>query len=281
MSEPTDDIPHPLQPSSALVTEPAREAHDFKDTSSSPATRRAAAKARKYRTRRNYGVTRNQKRKRPNAQKHGVFSVSPIIPGEDPQEFEELHSALFDEWKPSSVTQEEAVFTLADLMWRKLRAQKFVRTKLEIDTWDPSKVAFDENSGLSDFAARMIAEPETAFEKYASKRLRPDKIKHLKQKFPRSKYQSTSEWAEAVINEIETVLLPATPSLEPPQPGEKVDLLNEVFRKIAAKFQMFSVMIESMPLFERDLDLRGRLDGMIHRQVKYLFQLKAMQQMPQ
>jgi hypothetical protein len=65
----------------------------------------------------NGGVARNPQSKRPNAQKHGVFSESPTIPGEDPREFQELHSALIDEWQPAGPSEEDAVFSLADLMW--------------------------------------------------------------------------------------------------------------------------------------------------------------------
>ena len=276
----------PVQPSRDLATEPAQElnrSHDaHKDTNSpSPAKRRTATKARSYRSRRNDADSRNQKRKQPNAQKHGIFSKNFLIPGEDPHEFKELHSALIDEWKPSGVTQEEAVFSLADLMWRKRREQKFLQAKFFADSWNADHVAFDENQGLGFFATTMRFKPEIAFEKYATWFLRPKKIQHLKQKFPRWNYQSTSEWAEAVINEIETVLVPATPSLEPPGPWEKVDIVQEHRREMNSKFRMVEVMLDSIPLFERDLDLRDRLDGMIFRQVKYLIQLKSMQQMLQ
>jgi hypothetical protein len=44
-------------------------------------------------------VVRSRKCKRPNAQKHGLFSISPIIPGGDPREFEELYAELIEEWK--------------------------------------------------------------------------------------------------------------------------------------------------------------------------------------
>ena len=74
------------------------------------------------------------------AQKHGAFSVCPTIPGEDPREFQELHSALIDEWQPSGPSEEDAVFSLADLMWRKRRAQKFVQAKLRAATFDATRL---------------------------------------------------------------------------------------------------------------------------------------------
>jgi hypothetical protein len=44
--------------------------------------------------------------------------MCPTIPGEDPREFQELHLALIDEREPSGRSEEGAVFSLADLMWR-------------------------------------------------------------------------------------------------------------------------------------------------------------------
>jgi hypothetical protein len=40
---------------------------------------------------------------------------------------------LIDEWQPSGPTEEDAVFSLADLMWRKHRAQRFIQAKLKAD----------------------------------------------------------------------------------------------------------------------------------------------------
>jgi hypothetical protein len=44
--------------------------------------------------------------KRPNALKHGAFAETAIVPGEDPREFEELFSALVEEWTPVGPTEE-------------------------------------------------------------------------------------------------------------------------------------------------------------------------------
>src|SRR5689334_12308046 len=91
-------------------------------------------------------VNRRKQEKRPNAEKHGVFSADRTIPGEDPREFEQLHAALIDEWKPSGPTEEDAVFSLADLMWRKRRAQYFLPSKLTSITGNREHDAFDEEA---------------------------------------------------------------------------------------------------------------------------------------
>jgi hypothetical protein len=148
---------------------------------------------------------RNPQSKRPNAQKHGAFSMCPTIPGEDPREFQELHSALIDEWQPSGPSEEDAVFSLADLMWRKRRAQRFLQTKLIGSTYDPRSPTFDERRGFELFILCLRFDPEVAFERMASRLLTAATISHLKQKFPRFNYQSTPEWAGAVITEIKSI----------------------------------------------------------------------------
>ena len=76
--------------------------------SKSRSKRRPAGRAHHYRNRLNDAATGLPQRKRPNAQKHGIFAVNPTIPGEDVREFIELYSALIDEWQPSGPTEADA-----------------------------------------------------------------------------------------------------------------------------------------------------------------------------
>jgi hypothetical protein len=68
-------------------------------------------------------VTRSRECKRPNALKHGFYSGSPLIPGEDPEEFNNLYAELIDEWKPSGPTLRDGVFELADLRWNSVASE--------------------------------------------------------------------------------------------------------------------------------------------------------------
>lgn len=147
-------------------------------------------------------LKRRKQQKGHNAEKHGVFSADRTMPGEDPREFEELHSALIDEWKPSGPTEEDAVFSLADLIWRKRRAQIFLRCKLSAITRNPEHEAYDEEARVPAFIEWMRADPEGAFEGQATF-FSLGTVNYLKENFPRSKYESTSEWAEAVITELD------------------------------------------------------------------------------
>src|SRR6516225_1010271 len=247
-------------------------------TSKSRSKRRPVARAHRYRSRLNDAAAPIPQGKRPNAQKHGVFAGDPTIPGEDPREFQELHAALIDEYQPAGPSEEDAVLSLADLMWRKRRAQEFLRTKLMLKTFDPHSPTFDERRGFNFFIHWMHLEPETSFERHASIFLKPDSIRHLKQKFPRTNYPSTTEWAQAVIMEIKSILLPAAPpSLEATEPGEGD--LPEPLRKMAIGWKVNASIQNAKEDFEADLNLRQRLDAMIHRQIKHLTQLKAWKEM--
>jgi len=215
---------------------------------------------------------------RRNALKHGAFAIDPTIPGEDSQEFTELYAALIIEWQPSGPTEADAVFSLADLMWRKRRAQKMLRASLATNNCRPSDPMFDERRSFNYFIDCMRSVPETAFERYASRLLTAHSISHLKQKFPRSNYQSTSEWAEAVIGEIKSVLLPAAaPSLEATEPGEGE--LTGPLRQSVVEAMVAASILSEKELFDNELNLRERLEGMIDRKVKHLIQLKANKQM--
>jgi hypothetical protein len=223
-------------------------------------------------------VVSSRKCKRPNALKHGVFSIYPIMPGEDPREFEALLSAVIAEWYPSGPTEEDSVFGIAHALWCKIRAQRSLRGKLLANTFNPRHPDFDEARGLLIFCGYMCSEPETAFAEHASKCLHPDKIDYLEDVFPRSNYPSTGDWAEAVITEIRTELLPAAVSLEL-KPGEEIDALSDEVRKEAIEIRLTRSIIHSREFFEHELDQLERLDARIVRLVKNLVQTKAMKQM--
>ena len=91
---------------------------------------------------------RNQKYKQPNAQKHGVFAATAILPGEHRQEFEELHSAVIQEWAPDGATEEDAVLAIAKAIWSKRRVQKFLEVQLANNAVNPKHPSYDEQLGL-------------------------------------------------------------------------------------------------------------------------------------
>jgi hypothetical protein len=246
-------------------------------SSRSRSKRSPAAGARRDLSRLNDAGVRILQSRRPNAQKHGAFSACPTIPGEDPREFQELHSALIDEWQPSGPSEEDAVLSLADLMWRKRRGQRFVQAKLMVATFDPGSPAYDERHGVALFAYAMATAPEVAFET-CGKFLPAEMPDRLKQKFPRSSDQSTTDWAEAILTEIQSMLQPAAAR----QPGRKLDDLTAAAKavvKLILEQRTVNTVGYATEFLEDELKSRERLEAMIDRKTKHLIQLKAMKQM--
>jgi hypothetical protein len=208
---------------------------------------------------------RNQKWKHHNAYKHGVFSRYAIVPGENKEEFETLYSALVQEWMPVGATEEDAVLSLAEAMWRKHRAQRFLGIQVAQNFCNPNHPSYDEYSALSNFAGLLRLQPEVAFEN-ASRALKPEMNSFLRQEFPRDEFASISEWAQAVVSEIETVLLPEREPPQDPTGARPTTLLLS-----AATF--------TDEFVDQQLKLVERLESMIDRAVKRLVQIKVMKQM--
>jgi hypothetical protein len=53
------------------------------------------------------------------ALKHGVYSGTSLLPGEDPDEFENLHKQLIAEFAPAGSLERDIVASLARFVWRK------------------------------------------------------------------------------------------------------------------------------------------------------------------
>jgi hypothetical protein len=61
----------------------------------------------------------------PPALKHGAYSEVTLLPGEDPDEFAELHRGLIAEFAPNGRMAEETVATIARLVWRRQNLAQF------------------------------------------------------------------------------------------------------------------------------------------------------------
>jgi len=59
------------------------------------------------------------------ALKHGAYSASGLLPGEDPVAFEELHQNLIAYYEPNGPLQEYTILDVARTIWRKENLQTF------------------------------------------------------------------------------------------------------------------------------------------------------------
>lgn len=202
----------------------------------------------------------NQNWKRPNALKHGVFAKTAIITGEDPREFEELHTSVTQEWQPDGPTEEDAVLDIAKSMWRKRRVQKLFEIHLFRNSLDPNHPTYNEDLALKLFAGAIAHAPEMAFEEF-TRGLRPERISQLLEKCPRTKFKTTAEWAAAVIAEINSQLSEAI------IPAEDSGML-QISRLLP------SACLIGDDLLKQELELDGHLSAIIDRAVKRWSKLK-------
>jgi hypothetical protein len=211
---------------------------------------------------------RNPKRKLPNAHKHGVFAAPAIIPGEDPQEFAELLSALYQEWMPDGATEEDAVLSIAKSVWRKRRVQKFLGIQFFKDSLNPGHPSYNEKLALAFCALAMDHDPMMAFQE-CRRCLRSRKLEELQEAFPRSNYKTTKEWAGAVINELVAKWERYNQDVPPALAREAANMAS----------LMLSAAYLSDDILEKELALDERLEAMTDRAIKRLIQLKAMKPM--
>jgi hypothetical protein len=67
--------------------------------------------------------------KLPSALKHGVYSAMSVIPGEDANECDKFVRAVVDEFDPQGPTEEDIVYDIARLLWRKAHLTNYYRTQ--------------------------------------------------------------------------------------------------------------------------------------------------------
>ena len=126
----------------------------------------------------------SDRRKIPNALKHGAFAKTAILPGEDPREFEELHFELRKEWMPEGPTEEDAVLSIANGIWRKGRVQKFRDARIRRDKVDPDHPAYDQALILRSLYHILSTDPDS-FDQCLNNGLPREAADNLREKFPR------------------------------------------------------------------------------------------------
>ncbi len=164
---------------------------------------------------------------------------------------------LIAEWTPDGTTEDEFVITMAQATWAKRRRQKLSEVRMFKNMLDPEHASYDEEFGLRGLAAFLQNKPETAFQAYASRLLRPGKIADLDRKFPRSKYQSETDRAKAMLEHINAELA------EQPLLPDGLDLVG--------LHQTFATV--SMEVFKQEIELDERLNAMFYRAMKGLIRM--------
>jgi hypothetical protein len=102
--------------------------------------------------------SRTKSKTRDNALKHGAFSSEPIIKGECPADFDQLHRDCIKDFTPSGRAEEEVVLAIAQYTWRKHRGARFYAQQA---AWLQSHPDMEKLRHLEDVCAAMKQFPAT------------------------------------------------------------------------------------------------------------------------
>jgi hypothetical protein len=84
--------------------------------------------------------------------KHGAYAAEPIIKGERPEDFDELHRDFIKEFTPCGRLEEEVVLAIARYTWRKHRGARFYAQEA---AWLQSHPDMEKLAHLEDVCAAM------------------------------------------------------------------------------------------------------------------------------
>jgi len=84
------------------------------------------------------------------ALKHGAYSQSILLPGEDPDAFEQLHADLIAEFAPIGRLEEDIVLTIAQHVWRKQNLATYRVAERARDRWNALKPPESPRYALSE-----------------------------------------------------------------------------------------------------------------------------------
>jgi hypothetical protein len=191
--------------------------------------------------------------------KFGAETEFAILPGENPLEFELLHTRLAEEWAPDGPLEEDALCTMAKCIWRKRRYQRFNAAKNTAAQFDPDHKAYDEAMALNGFYQVLLQETAEHELRRMLGRLGGHFAEHLRNKCPKPKFKVTKAWVKAMRREIENVLMPAATRFGSPP--------DEVLMSQSAAFLTDEV-------FARELEFEKQLEAELKEARNQLFEIK-------
>jgi hypothetical protein len=206
-------------------------------------------------------------KKKPNALKHGAYSgpTQLFIWGEAPADYDALRNGLYAEWTPNGLTEVHWVETLADLLWRRRRVDRYdwvltLRRLREVAGQERFSRSVEKirSFALDFYKARTVAEVDLIISKVSST-IDFDFSILVHSSWPLASDAAPETWGPQIAKGILCSELP-----------ERYDNDGELF----AQGLDVIFMDEQLARIEH-------LDAMIDKTVKRLMQTKTMKQMLQ
>jgi hypothetical protein len=205
-------------------------------------------------------------KKKPNALKHGAYSgpTQLFMWGEAPADYDALRNGLYAEYTPNGPTEVHWVETLADLLWRRRRVDRYdwvltLRRLREVAGRDLFSRSVEKirSFALDFYKARTVAEVDLII----------------------GKVSSTIDFDFSILVSLAWPLVPdAAPETWGPQIAKGV-LCSE----LPERYDDGELFVQGLDLnfMDEQLSRIEHLDAMIDKTVKRLMQTKAMKQMHQ
>jgi len=205
-------------------------------------------------------------KKKPNALKHGAYCgpTQLFMRGETPADYDALRNGLYAEWTPNGPTEVRGVETLADLLWRRRRVDRY--------DWVLTLRRMREVAGQNLFSRSVEKIRSFALDFYKARTV-------VEVDLIISKVSSTIDFDFSILVRLAWPLArDAVPETWGPQIAKGV-----LCSKLPERYEDGEQFVQCLDLNLMDEQLARieHLDAMIDKTVKRLMQTKAMKQMLQ
>jgi len=191
--------------------------------------------------------------------KSGNEAEVAILQGEDPLEFERLHTRLAEEWAPDGLLEENAVLAIAKCIWRKLSYQRFIQSNGTTESFDKDRYRQAQKELLA--FHKVLVEGAAEHEiRRGINRQQPPWDYHFLKWVPREDFNDNEAWAQEMAKQIKEYLLPGI-----------ARVLDGTEEAIVGQREIPPTIDE---LFDRELRFDERNEAALQRAIDRLLELK-------
>lgn len=195
-----------------------------------------------------------------NALSHGFYANDVVLSWENQQDFDDLLQAFRDEYCPAAVSEEAAVFDLANLHWKKIRFEAGLKLALQkqgdptvadasSDDWD--RVADDARAAAKSQlkAAQVVC--DNIF-KYMERTIKPDEAKADSEAVEFEKLTTLAKELNLISKDL---VMPMFHAAE----KQKLDQIERAYNP---------------DIMRKELKIRAEIDRSIDKALKHLVMIK-------
>ena len=213
-----------------------------------------------------------------NALKHAVYSTDIVLSWESKSEFEALLQALREDYNPQGASEEEAVFDLASLHWKKRR--------LNIG----SKLAFHRQSGSEKLTEASKGGWEGVAEHLSKSAAHSDQLTDGVRAMAKDQATATRQLCDLVVKHVTEAVFPSAPNAGPKKEQTDIEPLITLVKELkivgaemvvpmmqAIESDHFRPNVEQAyrpDILEKELKLHAEISRQIEKVVKRLVMLQ-------